>query len=222
MTTSRLVSLTNTSIVTKYSADNRFNFDKLLNLLPPLNFVNGPWLAGGSCLSLYQNVPVMDRDFDVFFSDGDSWYRAAAPLTGLYPYKTSKKAMTYEHEGYKIQLVSRQYHKTLLDVFNTFDMTVCQFGFDGNNFYATEQGLADANDRVLRVPTDDYLPSYERIIKYMRKGYSPVGRLIKDWSGLVDYRIFVEKMPEGYFVDELDDEYVQALIKDSEDLSRAS
>lgn len=155
------------------------DLQKILTVLPPLS-AQGPWLGGGSLRRTVSNMP-LESDFDFFFSDQDQIGRftSALPSLGL-----SKKKETQHHEQWEgyipaiermvvLQCIKFQYYKTAQEVIDSFDFSICQFSYDGENVYCSDYALWDLGRRRLAVNKITFpVSSMRRLLKYTRQGFT--------------------------------------------------
>ena len=160
--------------------------DKSLVRLLDLDMVQGPWLAGGSVLSWYNNEPVGLGDFDIFFKDLKQFDEMFGRLmrnhaTIVY---TSENALTLhltiDDDVKRIQLIRKNYFQSATDVLSQFDFTICQLATDGWAIAASEKTYEHIKDRkiVLAKPASRTL--VKRLIKYVSYGYNPSKELVQE------------------------------------------
>lgn len=152
---------------------------KVLAGLPPLS-PNGPWLAGGSLRrTLLQQEP--DSDFDFFFRDAEqlSSFTAALDQRGL-----EKLRETEHHVHYRgrvgdggvpidVQCIRFAFYADAKAVIDSFDFTICQFAFDGQELTAGTYALWDLGRKRLAVNRVTFpVSSMRRVLKYARQGFT--------------------------------------------------
>lgn len=159
--------------------------DKGVVKLLDLDIVQGPWLAGGSVLSWYNNEPVGLGDFDIFFKDLKQFDEMFGRLmrnhaTIVY---TSENALTLhltvDDDVKRIQLIRKNYFQSAEDVINHFDFTICQLATDGWNIVASDKTYEHIREKkiVLSKPASRTL--VKRLIKYVSYGYTPEIELVQ-------------------------------------------
>ncbi len=119
---------------------------RVLKHLPKLSG-GGPWVAGGSVWRTINNEPLNGCDIDIFFPSKKQ-YEEHCRMMNAYPYvnnilneKKNKYNTTYTvhvNEGkfdktIDVQLIGMYYNRCLDLLLDTFDFSVCQFGFDGRD-----------------------------------------------------------------------------------------
>jgi len=171
---------------------------------------NGPWIAGGAALRWWQHQPVGESDIDVFcanakqaediierIKDYGRWqrkYESDNAVTLSYWSKdNSSKTWT-------IQIIKRRYFKSLEDVINNFDITVCEIGTCGNEWVLGKQTAKDIRERNLRLKIPLQPDALKRVVKYWTYGYLPV-------EGVLEA---VQNNPIGKWQFELDEDYNNA------------
>jgi len=85
----------------------------------------------------------------------------------------SSMAQTFEINGLKVQLV-RKIHRTMQDVVDRFDFTVCQYAANAEYVFATPEAIHDyPASRLVINPTRTDLLRPTRVKKYIQKGFIP-------------------------------------------------
>jgi hypothetical protein len=161
-----------------------------LGLIGPT--ANGPWIAGGATLQWYQNRELEHHDIDVFCASAEQADQLAQRLTqhGTVKYQ-SNNAITYEMthwvtnepnsqlKKWSIQVIKRKYFDSVDDVIDSFDITVCQIGFDGKNWHLGRWTGQDIRQRNLRMILPLLPDAAKRLTKYWTYGYRPVPGLLR-------------------------------------------
>jgi hypothetical protein len=132
-------------------------------------------LAGGAITSLFTRGEI--NDFDVYFRNkellGEFLYDG---MEGQFVLSKNDKAILFKYDGkIKVQLVYFSFFENPVDIFNTFDFTVCMGAYD----FATEEFIFHENffkhnsQRILVFNEKTAFPiiSALRIDKYKSKGY---------------------------------------------------
>jgi hypothetical protein len=149
-------------------------FEEVIELLPPLG-VRGPWLAGGS-VRKYMNNTQNKADYDIFFASETQRdeYCAALIAYGAKEISVNIFNRTYNLNGYTIQAIHHEYRNTLIQTMDRFDISICQFGFDGEKFVWSDEAQEDVRDLKLRfLSTTDPVYNLNRAFKYASEGYRP-------------------------------------------------
>lgn len=148
----------------------------LVSLISP-DMDRGPWIAGGAVLAWYQGLPVgPDQDIDVWCSSENQAKRLIKDLT---PYTCAKietdNACTLRiNDSTKtIQVITRIFPKSVEEVLNTFDISVCQIATDGRYYKLGPLTARDINNKHLRIVTPN-TNSLKRVLKYWIYGYNPL------------------------------------------------
>ena len=144
---------------------------------------NGPWIAGGACLRWYQGQPVGENDIDVFCRDAIQAQQVIDEIKSYGRFQTkfeSENAITLYHHAkdhsnsWTIQVITRRYFKSLQEVIDSFDITVCEIGTGGNEWKLGKQTARDIRERNLRFKLPLQSDAPKRLTKYWVYGYRPV------------------------------------------------
>ena len=180
-----------------------------------LNMTHGPWLAGGAARRLYHNNPVMDADWDIFFSSRLQYSKALhrANMYGLevegnykrsmvdgdtlvFPQVDSKYATTMILEGHKIQFIHKKFYDNADELLDDFDFSVCKYATDGRDFVKGYHTLADEREKILRYEKKHIQQTLiSRIIKYRVYGYrvsKELATLMHDNLPLIDFSLSMD------------------------------
>jgi hypothetical protein len=144
----------------------------------------GPWIAGGAPLRWYQGLAVGDSDIDVFCRDE---IQAQETIDRIKSYgrfvvkHESDNALTLGYRSigewqdrWIIQIIKRRYFKSLQDVIDNFDITVCQIGTTGNEWVMNADTARDIREHNLRFSQPLHADAAKRLTKYWTYGYRPV------------------------------------------------
>ncbi len=149
-------------------------FLTLINKLPPLS-PKGPWLAGGS-VRKYMNGMQNHADYDIFFADKAQCDNYCVLLLNQGALEQSKNIFnrSFDFDGFEIQCIHHEFCSTLIKTLDRFDMTICQFGYDGTSLVWSEEAAEDARDMKFRfLNTTDPIYNLNRAFKYASEGYRP-------------------------------------------------
>jgi hypothetical protein len=147
----------------------------------------GPWIAGGACLRWYQGQPVGENDIDVFCASAEQAKTIIDNIKSYGRYSTkyeSDNATTlsyYDKQNTKywtIQIIKRRYFKTLQEVIDNFDISVCQIGTGGQEWLLGKNTARDIRERNLRMNVPLQPDAAKRLAKYWTYGYRPVDGLV--------------------------------------------
>jgi len=194
--------------VVEFATVNNADSEPLTIIWPDME--HGPWIAGGACLRWYQGLPVGESDIDVFCSSreqADSIIERVKSY-GRHSVKfESDNATTllyWSKESYSkqwtIQIIKRRYYKSLQEVIDSFDMTVCEIGTGGNEWLMNRHTAKDIRERNLRMKQPLQPDALKRLVKYWTYGYRPV-------EGLVEA---VQNNPNGKWEFAIDEDYNNA------------
>lgn len=149
------------------------------------DLARGPWIAGGACLRWYQGLPVGESDIDVFCRDAK---QAAEVIERIKSYNRhyvkheSNNAITFDFWEtsqyvdckWTIQVITRRYFASLVDVVENFDITVCQIGTAGHEWVLAKNTAKDIREKNLRFLQPLQPDATKRLTKYWVYGYRPV------------------------------------------------
>lgn len=167
--------------VVEYPTVHQDDWEAVTIVKPSLK--TGPWIAGGSCLRWYQNLPVGESDIDVFCSDAKQAADAIQRVkdTGRFSTKyESPNATTFSYwsqDGSKqwtIQIITRRFFNSLDDVIRSFDITVCEIGTCGTEWILGSITARDIRERNLRFKLPLQADAVKRLTKYWTYGFRPV------------------------------------------------
>ncbi len=161
----------------------------------PMNLIlphpNGPWIAGGAALRWYQGMPVGESDIDIFCRDE---LQAQSIIDNIKSYGRfhtkyeSENALTLEYYSktdgihnrrWTLQIIKRRYFKSLQEVIDNFDISVCQVGTDGHQWLLGKDTARDIRERNLRMGVPLQPDAAKRLVKYWTYGYRPVDGLLE-------------------------------------------
>ena len=162
----------------KPHADARFNM--LLDVLPSLG-PKGPWLAGGS-VRKYMNGLTNEADYDIFFASQQQCDDYCEDLLSVGATENSKNIFnrSFLLDGFLIQCIHHEFRNTLIQTMDRFDISICQFGFDGTKLVWSDQAKQDVDNLELHfLGTTDPVYNLNRAFKYAREGYKPADGEVK-------------------------------------------
>lgn len=152
---------------------------EILPRLPQLT-LNGPWIAGGILRQSILNER-RECDVDCFFQSETQRQQFETELlaNGAYKKYTNEFNSTFilpskeKVPQLEVQCIFIQYYPTLQAVLDTFDYTICQFGFDGNTLICGPFSLYDlARKRLVLHKLTHGPASLRRALKYASQGYT--------------------------------------------------
>lgn len=167
---------------------------KMMDRLPPIGNAYGVWLAGGSVRRTLSGDK-LDSDYDFFFKDEDSMNNFIKELEEygakklkendknkmfIMPSDIEENEVEYFDNIYqpelKIQCINFQFFSDMEAVLNSFDFTICMFGYDGTNFFTGDYSLWDLAKKRLVVNKVTYaVSSMRRLLKYTKQGFTACG-----------------------------------------------
>jgi hypothetical protein len=169
---------------------------KALSRLPALS-ENGPWLAGGAIRKTIQ-CAALDSDFDFFFKDQEQLDNFAEGLQEkgarllVSNDKNEKWILPTEipedTEGeniylpeMEIQLIKFQFYESAEAVIDSFDFTLCQFAYDGENLFMSDFALWDvARKKIVPHKITYGTSSLRRLMKYANQGFTACGGCLSE------------------------------------------
>lgn len=169
------------------------DFAKALGRLPKVS-ASGPWIAGGGVRRLIGRQ-AQDSDFDFFFADeaqfdafcsamktkgakvvSEGDFNVTFRLPAAEPQPVDNDVFEGGGPELKVQAIRISFHASLEDVLESFDFSICQFGFDGEDIVCGQWSLFDlANKRLVPGKIRYGASSLRRIIKYTRQGFTICG-----------------------------------------------
>lgn len=136
---------------------------RILRHMPKMG-VGGPWVSGGSVWRTFNKEPLVNCDIDIFFRS-KAQFEEISRRMGSLPFvnnvisETKKKWNTlykyHVNEGKNfnktvdVQFINMSYFSSLPKLMNSFDFTVCQFGWDGSTFYVGQTSIDDLTKKKI-------------------------------------------------------------------------
>lgn len=170
----------------RYDLDGAAKFKAVMAALPAVG-TDGPWLCGGALRRLIRG-DALESDWDFFFKDKAQFeaFDAAIRKIPKHTVVVSEHANTYgvpvkdQGKPVKVQAVRIAYHPTLADVLDSFDFSICQFGYDGTELWCAPFALFDlARSRLAVHKITFATASVRRMLKYQTQGYIVCAGAIK-------------------------------------------
>lgn len=155
----------------------------------------GPWIAGGACLSWYNNRACAS-DIDVYFRNQKQYDASLDWIIKnhqIYNRIDSTNAVTLTLQAgtlFNIQLIKKDFYQSAEDIINDFDISVCQIVWDGEKLIVGNNFVNDAAKKVLRFI--NFNPnSHKRLLKYICYGYEPAADTIEKLihSPIIDWQL---------------------------------
>lgn len=145
-------------------------------LKPRLSPSENIFIMGGAIRAWYSGVEV-SPDIDIF-SNSEQALEDFRLKNNLNVKKISDYAITCDLKiGYykkDVQLIKHLYSDNIVDFFDSFDFTLCQFAWTEDGIFATEEAIESVNKRILKVHklnNNNISDSFRRAFKYAKKGY---------------------------------------------------
>lgn len=139
----------------------------------------GPWVAGGSMIQTLTNQP-LNTDVDIFFANEAQYNEAHRRFSNVYiPEVATKGSDTFSVPVLglsggtkKVQLIKKKYYGSANLVIADFDLTVCQFCYNGENLICGEFSQSDLAMRLIKFNrlTSPHTTAL-RVIKYLSRGF---------------------------------------------------
>jgi hypothetical protein len=148
-------------------------------------------LAGGAALELYTGDVNKIKDWDLFFSQPEGYRQARYEFVKRLGFQSKGRtdwSITLEKSGVIVQLITKHFPRTINQLFDNFDFSVCCFAVKGEDLYFTEQAAEDVELRQLSyICSDNIITTIKRIARYGQKGFKPTTECIKDLLADSDY-----------------------------------
>ena len=143
------------------------------------------WVAGGAIRRTIANQP-LDTDVDYFFKKGSKSLDFKGLLSqrnenDVEVLRKTDTATTYvvrytndnqQTSTIKVQEIKVDFYDSIEQLLNTFDFTICQFAYDGENLHCGDYSLHDLGRKRLVINNITYpVASLRRLIKYTQQGY---------------------------------------------------
>lgn len=168
----------------------------------------GCWLGGGAIRRTLIKQP-LDSDFDFFFNSVDSKDQFVERTKGLGFSITRETKHHTELKGKLsnseipiiVQAIHFKYYNNTEEVLDSFDYTISQFVYDGDNLHTTTEALWDLGRRKLALHRVTYpVATMRRMLKYCNQGFTACGGCMAD--------LYVKTMDNPDALGELDIAYV--------------
>jgi hypothetical protein len=134
----------------------------------------GMWIVGGAVRRTIKGEFEVKSDYDIAFASHSDVAKAEAALTedGYKLKWHNTMCRTFVKDKRTVQLLIGTFYKTVEDCLDTFDFTVCQFGYDGEELIYCPLALYDLGRNAL-VPNkiSFAVASLRRMFKYQEQGY---------------------------------------------------
>lgn len=144
------------------------------------------FVAGGAVRTIITGESV--SDIDIFFQTPELAHEFKKNLESKNAQKIFEcpkgELFTFLYQNFKFQLIMKRYYQNATELLNSFDFTICRFGFelfDINNagfmtrrFALNKSDMIDLQKRHLRIHRIEYpVATLNRVHKYMKKGFVP-------------------------------------------------
>jgi len=160
---------------------------KVLRHFPSLD-EGGPWIAGGSLWRAFNKEPLVNCDIDVFFKSKKQFEEMSRKMGSL-PYvnnvliETKKKWNTlykyHVNDGKSfnktvdIQFINMAHYSSLAKLLNSFDFTVCQFGWDGKHLLVGQTSINDLSKKqIVFWSISKYKSLMKHLHRYLNNGFT--------------------------------------------------
>lgn len=183
----------------KIDFDLRFDTKELYSALeqfPALNTES--WLCSGSIRRLILGQDIEDGDLDFFFTSEQALLNFKSKIVGIENEKDKELNISFDKKigdkTYKVQLI-KLYYPTISELFDNFDFTLCQTGFDGSNYYFGDFSLKDIIEKKVIVNKITYpISSFRRIIKYSKQGFWVCPQQIEKFLNIIKTEEIINKV----------------------------
>lgn len=146
-----------------------------------------PWLAGGALRRLITKQDFLSGDFDFFFKSEQQRKNFEGQLIaqGFELKRSTKHAHEFHYQNFednktlKVQSIFFKYYDNPEEIINSFDYTLCQLVYDGEQLYCGDYALWDIARKKLVINKITFATaSVRRMIKYALQGYTVCGGAI--------------------------------------------
>lgn len=167
----------------------------------------GVWLGGGAIRRTLIGMS-FDSDFDFFFRDSETFESWEKSL----PKSLTKTRETAHHTEYRgavegsdipvvVQAIKFKYYNNPSEVIDSFDYTITQFVYDGQNLWTTPEALWDLGRRRLALHKVTYpVATMRRMLKYSNQGFTACSGCMQE--------LFVLTMNDPAALSQMDITYV--------------
>lgn len=137
---------------------------------------HGPWICGGAARKICFGQS-LNTDIDVYFQNEQQCDEFKDKMlecsTNTVKFKNKTPyAETWIWNDIPVQMIVMGWFSTLEDVLNDFDLTICQFGFDGIHCYAPYDAKSHVENKVLVFhKMVRPMRAMNRILKYSAQGF---------------------------------------------------
>lgn len=172
---------------------------RALGRLPSLS-ENGPWLAGGALRRTLLRQS-LDSDFDFFFAsqgqfdafvsevkNSGGWvvseneHNTTMRLPSTAPEPVGEDQFSPYSPEITVQAIKTRWYDSLREVLDSFDFTLCQFGYDGALLVCGDYSLWDLGRKRLVPHRLTYgTASMRRLLKYTKQGFTICGGGLSDF-----------------------------------------
>lgn len=134
---------------------------------------DGPWICGGAVRRLIKGEWESKSDYDICVASSTQESSVQSKLVedGHKVKWSNKNCITLTKEKRTVQII-KTYYKDIDNCLDSFDFTICMFGYDGKDLIYDPLALYDLGRKAL-VPHKVQFPvsSLRRLLKYHDQGY---------------------------------------------------
>lgn len=150
----------------------------VVNTLKPFQIQVGQvWVAGGAVRKTLLQKEI-DSDYDFFFSNNEALVafkqhvkEEGGKLSSETPHQETY-LIDIQNKPRVIQLIKIGFYESVSKLLDTFDFTITQFAYDGENLYAGSHSLWDLSRNRLALHKLTYgVATMRRLIKYTNQGF---------------------------------------------------
>lgn len=182
--------------------ENNFFYELIQSL--PVDFEDGPWIAGGFPLSVYRNDIHFNHDIDFFFKNEEQFNQYVEIFERVFndgkeekfniehlfstAYKSKEFMVVKSENAYtfipsssfknKVQFIKKKFYNSLDEVFADFDITVCRIFTDGVDFIASDETYNHIENNILHCQKV-HEKSIRRFTKYVKYGFNPTKETVQ-------------------------------------------
>jgi hypothetical protein len=133
-------------------------------------------IAGGAARLWHSGMDIGSHDIDIWFKDESDLQKMQSCFydKSFSPRIVTEFAVTYmgveiNDKYYNIQLI-KKYNKEIIDLFDSFDITVCKIATDGEQWWFGDNYLEHVQNKVLHFESCNS-NSLRRLFKYASYGF---------------------------------------------------
>lgn len=141
------------------------------------------WIAGGAVRQWFSGQEKLS-DIDVFFINDEAFntYEKMLVDADFKLISQHKNAKTYRRHELIVQCITISSYSNVTELFDSFDFSVCQFAWNGEEVFATSEAIISVlrgHLGVHKISKTYAVDSLRRAFKYAKKGFYPCSGTIE-------------------------------------------